>query len=93
MQDTYYNDDFIFADKELNKAEDILEQIVEETKKSSRKKSAPKNQRVVYATKEVWLDDLIIPKGYSKVPEHMVQKVIKHPKVRLASDLEIATYL
>lgn len=76
-------------------AEEVIEQpVVEEVVEPvSKKKKSSKNEKVVYATKDVAIAGIEIPKGYSKVSQDLVAEVIKHPKVRIASEDEIAKYL
>lgn len=76
-------------------AEEVVEQPVVEdvVEPALKKKRSSKNEKVVYATKDVPIAGIIVPKGYSKVSEDLVAEVIKHPKVRIASEQEIAKYL
>ncbi len=68
----------------------VEEKVVEAPKKDFSRKS--KKGKVVYAVKPVKVAGIIVEKGYSKIADNLVEDVIKHPKVRLASEEEIATY-
>jgi len=56
------------------------------------KKKSSKGDVVIYSLKDMTFAGVDIVKGYSKVSKNVVDDLLKHPKIRLASEEEISTY-
>lgn len=104
MENIFEKDDWVFdADDAELVAEDVVveepvveeviaEEVVESKPVEEPKKKSSKGDVVVYSLKDMTFAGIDVVKGYNKVSKSVVDDLLKHPKVRLATEQEIATY-
>lgn len=93
-EEVFEDKDFFVFDKET-KAEKVSEEpaVKEEVVEKPVVKKKAKNDVAIYAAKEVNVEGIFVANGYSKVSEDVAAVIVKHPKVRLASEDEVKKYL
>jgi len=95
--ENFYDKNEVFEDKDFfvldeePKAEEVIEKPVVVEKPVVKKKA--KNDVAIYAAREVTFEGILVTNGYSKVSEDVAAIVVKHPKVRFASEDEVKKYL
>ena len=84
--------------EEVTVEEPVVEEVIEEKAVEKKpieevaKKKSSKGDVIVYSLKDMTFAGVDIDKGYNKVSKNVLDEVLKHPAVRVASEEEIKKY-